>query len=451
MDRGEGVKPQEPSLNVIVERESESIVCVGGLDTNDEEEVGEYYDGGMSSGYLDDRTGLELDENLTRQAEAEEMAFMQKIQLYDVVDTNECWTQTGKPPVTTKWVRVNRGTSAEPDVRCRLVARDFKPKGERDRSEIFAAMPPLESKKLLFQQAVSQNARNRRSGEDGIKVMLIDVKKAHLNGFVGEDECAYIELPSGVARKGQCGRLRRWLYGMRQAASAWEKDYSEKLSEIGFAKGIVAPTVFYWEERGVRCVVHGDDFTFSGKRVDLLYIRGKMEESYELKMRAMLGDDFGDDKEIAILNRSISWRGESIHYEADPKHVSEILKYFDLDDDSKTFVVPFLRETKEELAKEDHELSPEVATEFRGLAARANYLSLDRVDIQFATKEICRDMASPKASSLSKMKRLARYLLGAPRQTIMFQPCLEEFPEMLVYSDSDWAGCLRTRKSTSGG
>ena len=71
------------------------------------------------------------------------MAFMQKIQLYDVVDTNECWTQTGKPPVTTKWVRVNKGTSAEPDVRCRLVARDFKPKGERDRSEIFAAMPHL--------------------------------------------------------------------------------------------------------------------------------------------------------------------------------------------------------------------------------------------------------------------------------------------------------------------
>ena len=170
-------------------------MCVGGLDTNDEEEVGEYYDGGMSSGYLDDRTGLELDEHLCFQAEAEEMAFMQKIQLYDVVDTNECWTQTGKPPVTTKWVRVNKGTSAEPDVRCRSVAWDFKPKGEGDRSEIFAAMPPLESKKLLFQQAVSQNARNRRSGEDGIKVMLIDVKKAHLNGFVGEDECAYIELP----------------------------------------------------------------------------------------------------------------------------------------------------------------------------------------------------------------------------------------------------------------
>ena len=121
-----------------------------------------------------------------------------------------------------------------------------------------------------------------------------------------------------------------------------------------------------------------------------------------------------------------------------------------MNDDSNILVVPFVRETKEEVATEDEELSAEVATDFRGLADRANYLSLDRVDIQYATKEICRDMAAPKASSMSKMKRLARYLLGPPRQVLMFQPCLEEAPEMLVYSDSDWAGCLKTRKSTSG-
>ena len=79
---------------------------------------------------------------------------------------------------------------------------------------------------------------------------------------------------------------------MRQAASAWERGYSDKRTAIGFTKGIAAPTVFYWEERGVRCVARGGDFTFSGKQSDLLYIKSKMEDSYELKMRAMLGDDF---------------------------------------------------------------------------------------------------------------------------------------------------------------
>ena len=53
----------------------------------------------------------------------------------------------------------------------------------------------------MFQQAVTQNALNKLNGEDGIKIMLIDVKKAHLNGFVGKDECAYIELQWGVPGK----------------------------------------------------------------------------------------------------------------------------------------------------------------------------------------------------------------------------------------------------------
>ena len=184
--------------------------------------------------------------------------------------------ETGKPPISAKWVRVNKGTQEAPDIRCRLIARDFKPKGEKDRSEIFAAMAPLESEKLLFQQAMSQNARNRSRGEAGLKIMLIDVKKAHLNGFVGEDEFAYIELPRGVIKEGQRGRLRRWLYGMRQAASAWERDYSDKLVAMGFEKGIAAATVFCWKSKGVRCVVHGDDFTFTGKREDLLSIKSKM-------------------------------------------------------------------------------------------------------------------------------------------------------------------------------
>ena len=50
-----------------------------------------------------------------------------------------------------------------------------------------------------------------------------------------------------------------------------------------------------------------------------------------------------------------------LHYEADTKHVSEILKYFNLNDESKGLVVPFVRETREDLAKEDVELSPEVS------------------------------------------------------------------------------------------
>ena len=98
---------------------------VGGLDTNDQDEAGDW-DGG---GYMDERTGLELDMRLTKRAETEEIEFMKKICLCDVVRSSECWEKTGKPPISTKWVRVNKGTTEDTDIRCRLVARGFKPTG----------------------------------------------------------------------------------------------------------------------------------------------------------------------------------------------------------------------------------------------------------------------------------------------------------------------------------
>ena len=49
------------------------------------------------------------------------------------------------------------------------------------------------------------------------------------------------------------------------------------------------------------------------------------------------------------------------------------------------------------------------------MAARANYLAADRMDIQYAVKELCRAMAKPTVGDRRKMKRLARYLVGRPR------------------------------------
>ena len=96
--------------------------------------------------FRDNRTGENLDPELVAKARSEEVEFMAKIGLYKEVDITECLEMTGRPPISTRWVDVNKGSTESPDVRCRLAARDFKPKGEKDRSDIFAAMPPLEAK-----------------------------------------------------------------------------------------------------------------------------------------------------------------------------------------------------------------------------------------------------------------------------------------------------------------
>ena len=104
----------------------------------------------------------------------------------------------------------------------------------------------------------------------------------------------------------------------------------------------------------------------------------------------------------------------------------------------------------EKLLSEGHALSPEEATMFRALAARANYLSQDRTDTAFGSKELCREFAVPNKNSYARLKRLVRYLVGLPRLVYKFDyQELEETAD--VYTDTDFAGCKETRRSTSGG
>ncbi len=55
---------------------------------------------------------------------------------------------------------------------------------------------------------------------------------------------------------------------------------------------------------------------------------------------------------------------------------------------------------------------------FRAVAARGNHLGQDRVDTQFAAKEVSRFTSKPKEQDWSNAKRLARYLKDNKRVVI---------------------------------
>ena len=87
---------------------------------------------------------------------------------------------------------------------------------------------------------------------------------------------------------------------------------------------------------------------------------------------------------------------------------------------------------------------------FRALAASANYLAQDRPDIQYAVKEVARRMSRPRRDDWLLLKRLARYLVGAPRAVLQYG--WQHRPELLdVFVDADWAGCKPSLRSTSAG
>ncbi|GJX37571.1 hypothetical protein Tco_0250874 [Tanacetum coccineum] len=88
-------------------------------------------------------------------------------------------------------------------------------------------------------------------------------------------------------------------------------------------------------------------------------------------------------------------------------------------------------------------------TLFRGMIGSLMYLTASRPDIQFSTCLCARYQANPKESHLVVVKRIFRYLKGAPNLGLWY-PKRSGF-DLKVYSNSDYAGCNLDRKSTSGG
>eukprot|EP00973_Karenia_brevis_P048851 6776461-Karenia_brevis.AAC.1 len=56
---------------------------------------------------------------------------------------------------------------------------------------------------------------------------------------------------------------------------------------------------------------------------------------------------------------------------------------------------------------EEEYLGKAEAKEYRGLAARLNFMSMDWPELQFAIKQCSRDMANPKVISWRALKRVA--------------------------------------------
>ena len=105
---------------------------------------------------------------------------------------------------------------------------------------------------------------------------------------------------------------------------------------------------------------------------------------------------------------------------------------------------------RQDEAEEAEELPAKEAALYRRGCARVNYIAQDRADLSFASKELSRTMSRPVKGDEQRLKRVVRYLVSHPRYVVLY-PWQEQIRELVVFTDSDWGGCTRTRKSTTGG
>ena len=160
--------------------------------------------------YMDDISGKLLDPELVRTAREEEMQVFREHNVFTFVPLQDCWTITGKGPIGTRWVDVNKNDEAQPEYRSRCVAQEIN-RGNDD--QVFAGTPPVEAKKASFSRVMSSFAGKRAPPKRGTKKLLfVDVRRAFFYAPV-QRPIFVRPPPEAGCPDGYCARPNVSLYG----------------------------------------------------------------------------------------------------------------------------------------------------------------------------------------------------------------------------------------------
>jgi hypothetical protein len=132
----------------------------------------------------------------------------------------------------------------------RIVARGDTQKEGIDYKEVFAPTANLESVRIICALAAKYN----------LELDQMDVSTAYLNGELEEE--IYMTPPNCVEiPEGHCWRLKRSLYGLKQAGRTWNRTFDSKLLKLGFHRLNSETCLYVYKEGKQTCfvVVYVDD------------------------------------------------------------------------------------------------------------------------------------------------------------------------------------------------
>ena len=142
------------------------------------------------------------------------------------------------------------------------------------------------------------------------------------------------------------------MYVTRDAAAAWEREWTRTLNSVRFESGVSNPAVLHSEKMDAFVVVQGDDFITRGDDEALSEVERVMSSHYPIKVRAVLGAGRDDPKEVRILNRYVRWNSDGerswIEYAPDPRHAELIVKSLNLES-AKGVTTPPVKKWLEEV------------------------------------------------------------------------------------------------------
>ncbi|GJY17573.1 retrovirus-related pol polyprotein from transposon TNT 1-94 [Tanacetum coccineum] len=313
--------------------------------------------------------------------------------------------------------------------KARLVAKGYAQEEGIDFEESFAPVARLEAVWIFVAHAAHKS----------FLIYQMDVKTAFLNGPLKEE--VYVAQPEGFVDPDHPEKvylLRKALYGLKQAPRAWYDELSNFLMSKGFTKGIIDPTLFK--------IKYGEDILLVQIYVDDI-IFGSTNPKYSKRFEKLMHSRF----EMSLIGEMKFFLGLQIHQSPkgifinQAKYALEILKKHNMDN-CHSIGTPLATKPKLDV---DLSGEPVDQSDYRSKIGSLMYLTSSRPDLVQAVCYCARYQARPTQKHLKEVKRIFKYLKGTINMGLWY-PKDSGF-ELTAFSDADHAGCIDTRKSTSGG
>jgi hypothetical protein len=355
----------------------------------------------------------------------------------DALSKSGTWELVDLPPgrkaVKSKWVFKLK---ADGRFRARLVAKGFTQIPGIDFDETFSPVARFESLRLLLALAALEDW----------EIHQMDVKSAFLNGVL--DEEIYMEQPQGFIVTGQetkvC-RLKKAIYGLKQASRAWNLQFHGVLISLGFKRMHADAGIYVCHQHGgvglLVVVLYVDDITIMGSSLeDVRQLKSSLSSRYEMT-------DLGEIQ--SYLGMRISRDRSRKRLEIDQSgYIKDVLDRFGMAD-ANPHPTPLPAGADAHLVKFSTQAASADIKHYQSLIGSLLYVQIGtRPDISFAVSRLAQYAANPSPQHL----RLATYVLSYLVGTVDARLCYDgaNGDGLHGYSDSSLADQTDDRHSTSG-
>ena len=249
--------------------------------------------------------------------------------------------------------------------------------------------------------------------------------------------------------------LNKALYGLRTAPKLWQQHLGATLAQLHLEQLKSDRCVWVGQHFAILCYV--DDLIIIGEQSTSNNFIKQLSSIFDLKHVSI----FSTTQPLIFLGKKlVKHNDNSISISLSKEYYNKLLQPFGLNSEhinslsTKLSKRPRLDSTAA-LTKEQHH-------QYRQSVGQLLWLSLVRPDLQHAARDLSKHLVAPTQLDLQQLKHCLRYIKDTQHYQLHLRPQPppgnhlplqqgQRIPLLIErYSDSDWAGDINSRQSTSG-